>query len=104
MRRPDVSVSDGMINAVLNVVVHADDGERDQALRWAARRLAKSSLSHDAAVELLDGLRRNDKPPLEDPAARRSRYCAMTDATDPREQVKSQRMARAPTAERIAAT
>jgi hypothetical protein len=30
--------------------------ERDQALRWAARRLAKSSLSHDAAVELLDSI------------------------------------------------
>jgi hypothetical protein len=57
MRRPNVSVADGMISAVLNVIVHASEGERAAALRWAERRLAKSSLSRDAAAELLDGLR-----------------------------------------------
>src|SRR5215469_5822228 len=57
MRRPDVSISDGMINAVLNVVVHASDADRASAMHWAERRLARSSLSHDAAAELLDGLR-----------------------------------------------
>jgi hypothetical protein len=50
-----------MINAVLNVVVHAPDGERASALRWVERRLARSSLSHDDAAALLDGLRRGDK-------------------------------------------
>jgi len=50
-----------MISAVLNVVVRASDDERAAALRWAERRLAKSSLSRDDAAELLEGLRRGDK-------------------------------------------
>ena len=53
-----------MISAVLNVVVRASDDERAATLRWAQRRLAKSSLPPEAAAELLDGLRGPKAPPF----------------------------------------
>ena len=52
-RRADISVSDNMISGILSVVVHADDGDRASALRWAERRLARSSLPRDVATALL---------------------------------------------------